>query len=831
MRIRVRLPDEPVVVGGNQKVSEALKLPKMGWVEEGRKGIWLPIRGLTPRHPPVSPPLELGKDLVGIAGDLVGIGDVLAGTTPSSSPKVIGSISAPFSLVWFSDRADSSASSFVLAKVMSSQSVALWMHFKQRVRYLGKNGSSILKLLPLLVMNLWGLVVQNRMQGGSGAYEVPMVPHFPRSARGKRSARKKTEDQQMCAIDLLANLASTLLSEREILPTTDYNVQTSPAVSIHNTVKREKIDAQNSLKFEACDLLSYIEDVHYPENLFKRMKTNDLSNHSMALQATTPEPASLFATSEILHEDAIAQEQNFIGKNDKFVHGSYVISEQCGTENLDSSTVELHDLNEVRSKATFRAEQLDRAVKDDKDVYMSDANNLKNCIENFAASVSSDNNFDIPLDKNNIRKKLLFHNPEDHMDPAADNNSVNSSECTQSVVTCKASRFQHTGESQRIRKLLASRLRKVAPANLQDGKRASYAMENKTSLRGKKMDYTRPRTLMKSFRKRKLFDHYSASAFDGGICCEANDTWSSMKVTKSCNSSSDYHVKFKIKSFEVPELIVEVPETTTIGSLKRTIREAITAILGGKLHVGVLLQGKKVTDDSKTLQQAGISQSDKFGDLGFILEPNIRHVPENLTCPRDSHLLSLGCAPDQLDKFPPVTPSAIDRFALDDATQNCLKAAPESDRDSVQSQTNASSSEKQIASSLPLVVVPPPLNEEAMAVVPFHNKPKSKSCQVGQRRVRRPFTVAEVEALVQAVEKLGTGRWRDVKLCEFENEKHRTYVDLKDKWKTLVHTARISPQQRRGEPVPQELLDRVLSAHCYWTKQQMNLQVKPLPAS
>ncbi|KAG7030714.1 Telomere repeat-binding protein 4, partial [Cucurbita argyrosperma subsp. argyrosperma] len=63
-------------------------------------------------------------------------------------------------------------------------------------------------------------------------------------------------------------------------------------------------------------------------------------------------------------------------------------------------------------------------------------------------------------------------------------------------------------------------------------------------------------------------------------------------------------------------------------------------------------------------------------------------------------------------------------------------------------------------------------------------------------------------------------RWRDVKFRAFENADHRTYVDLKDKWKTLVHTARISPQQRRGEPVPQELLDRVLAAHAYWSQHQ-----------
>ncbi|RWW79302.1 hypothetical protein BHE74_00012417 [Ensete ventricosum] len=147
----------------------------------------------------------------------------------------------------------------------------------------------------------------------------------------------------------------------------------------------------------------------------------------------------------------------------------------------------------------------------------------------------------------------------------------------------------------------------------------------------------------------------------------------------------------------------------------------------------------------------------------------------------------------------------------------------ESDHDSVPSPTDAASSpEKTKANSLALVAVPP-MDTEALAMVPLRNKPKRS--EATQRRVRRPFSVAEVEALVQAVEKLGTGRWRDVKLCAFENAKHRTYVDLK--WKTLVHTARISPQQRRGEPVPQELLDRVLSAQAYWSQQQAKLLLKP----
>ncbi|XP_024520366.1 telomere repeat-binding protein 1-like [Selaginella moellendorffii] len=121
-----------------------------------------------------------------------------------------------------------------------------------------------------------------------------------------------------------------------------------------------------------------------------------------------------------------------------------------------------------------------------------------------------------------------------------------------------------------------------------------------------------------------------------------------------------------------------------------------------------------------------------------------------------------------------------------------------------------------------------------------------------KRRIRRPFTISEVEALVYAVEKLGLGRWRDVKLWAFDQAKHRTYVDLKvntkklswiskflslcykvswifilqDKWKTLVHTARIAPHQRRGEPVPQELLERVIRAQNYWTARQAKQQAE-----
>lgn len=54
------------------------------------------------------------------------------------------------------------------------------------------------------------------------------------------------------------------------------------------------------------------------------------------------------------------------------------------------------------------------------------------------------------------------------------------------------------------------------------------------------------------------------------------------------------------------------------------------------------------------------------------------------------------------------------------------------------------------------LVAVPAINMEALAVIPFRRKPGNPD--FAQRRIRRPFSVSEVEALVQAVEKLGTGR-------------------------------------------------------------------------
>jgi len=58
-------------------------------------------------------------------------------------------------------------------------------------------------------------------------------------------------------------------------------------------------------------------------------------------------------------------------------------------------------------------------------------------------------------------------------------------------------------------------------------------------------------------------------------------------------------------------------------------------------------------------------------------------------------------------------------------------------------------------------MIPVALNELSSQSQPPSRKSRrseQQQQQAAQRRIRRPFSVAEVEALVQAVEKLGTGR-------------------------------------------------------------------------
>lgn len=377
--------------------------------------------------------------------------------------------------------------------------------------------------------------------------------------------------------------------------------------------------------------------------------------------------------------------------------------------------------------------------------------------ENVGCKIEDINDKQMTNEAPNNGKPPVVNNLDSNVNLVVRDDDESSSWCAQpQTLNNKTFRPPSRIGDRRIRRLSASKQWKVAPKLNNDAELLKPVCHNKKTCYKHQRDYP--------FKKRRLYelenpsdsDNRSGSPRKGSI----EDESSLGGAQDPGFQAQDSHVKLKIKSFRVPEFFIEIPETATVSSLKRTVMEAVTAIFSGELDVGVMLQGKRIRDDNKTLLQTGICHDKELDALGFTLEPNRLQDPPN---------------------------SAANEVVM--VTNSISRKITESDNDDIS------------------------VDNDSRALATINNNHGT----VAQRRIRRPFSVSEVEALVEAVEKLGTGRWRDVKLRAFDDAKHRTYVDLKDKWKTLVHTARISAQQRRGEPVPQELLDRVLEAHAYWS--------------
>ncbi|PWA63606.1 Homeodomain-like protein [Artemisia annua] len=361
----------------------------------------------------------------------------------------------------------------------------------------------------------------------------------------------------------------------------------------------------------------------------------------------------------------------------------------------------------------------------------------------------------------------------------------------------------------RIRKML-TRYRKVTSTK-------DYELSNPTSGRVKplyqnrKHIYKRERCQVDAASKRRKVVHQSSkNAYIQGACNES--------IVKNSNGDKTHtraapnEVKFSINSFKVPELYFEIPEIATIGSLKRTVMNALKDKLRGELHVGILLKGRKVRDNNRTLQEMGISHNCDLGTMGFTLETSLLEASPS-AIQQEQPLSSAS----------PITDVGYSSSSLYHDLDTYLDNYVDKNQESIPKKTEVLTQEK-VADSKALVPVTA-VTTKALSDIVVNYNPKKK-CEVSQRRIRRPFSKSEVEALVEAVEFLGPGRWREVKNRAFDDADHRTCVDLKDKWKTLTHTASIPPQQRRGELVPQHLLDRVQAAHEYWSNYQIKHDLK-----
>ncbi|KAG8496393.1 hypothetical protein CXB51_007602 [Gossypium anomalum] len=701
--------------------------------------------------------------------------------------------------------------------------------------------------------------LQKRLNYGFNGYQVPATPRATRSARKRVPFKKRVEDNRISAFDLLATVAGKLLLDKE---STSVSSNTSSAEDQskveNNTVKEERRDGNQSSKLETCD--QYSNDRELRSCSFRESPSLKNDTHFGLTSVVT--------TSDCSERSGVLKLMNGKIKNEtgclpcKVETGPFLCGASGGRIKL-----------EFENKGPIH-EELDRTDK------LSIREVADTCPLEDPVVVDGKPPLLVSSDSSGKTHSYGFNNhlssfpgKRDDLKVVSRDDDEKSSGCTYLGPIKKPFRPTPLIGDRRIRKTMTSKYLKVAP-RLNDVT-LSNSDENLKSAYCDRSAYKRIRSERNyPFKKRKFLHYSSVSNSDGGISSEgisdspeqsingnASGVYPKMRgvtgesplLADQCKSfhSRDSH---GMRAFDgvihmVPELFIEIPESATIGSLKRTVMEAVTAILGGGLRIGVLLQGKKVRDDNKTLLQTGISRDNQMDALGFSLEPNPSqtfpsHCPGGspLTFPCDTPL-PLASLQEEAEfllettfffmslhgfetrSLYPATPGLVTRVTHDPSHEPHMPNLGhfvESDHDSAPSPTDMSL-DKSRTDSKALVAVPA-ISVEALDVVPAHRK--SKRSEVVQRRIRRPFSVAEVEALVQAVEKLGTGRWRDVKLRAFDNAKHRTYVDLKDKWKTLVHTARISPQQRRGEPVPQELLDRVLTAHAYWSQQQAKQQLK-----
>ncbi|XP_020695415.1 telomere repeat-binding protein 2-like [Dendrobium catenatum] len=627
------------------------------------------------------------------------------------------------------------------------------------------------------------MVFQKKLDVGFIGCQIPTMPRFPRSARGKRSPPKKVENNQMHPFDLLATVAGELLEKRE---SSCSLYETAERTKNHvNTIKQKHLDNGSPSKSDVFD------------------------------QGSCDEGS--FVARFVSHEERRAASALALVKSD--------VSEKDGFARKSAQSIGTLKCELQKLKATVSLKNDRIGIHNLEDPMILDSKAI--------ALVSSDSSVELtPSVDYHSAYSSSFQSVKDGAELVVDkDDDENSSGRTHNCALYSKAFKPHCTVERRVRKMTTSNYWKAdREAMINDGER--WNREIKPALHSRKLSYTRQRTQRCSFKRKKLLERFSSSASNGGFCSQdvpdslvkcdtkfdSSDPQAHLNDAqgRSCSTtdqrlsyeSADHPVKLSIKSFRVPELFIEIPANATVGSLKRTVMEAVTAVLSGGLRVGVLLQGKKIRDDNKTLVQAGISNTDKLDNLGFTLEPNPNRAPP----PHKSNSREPESPNKILSHADQATPDTITQPPPPNTTANCT----DSDHDSVHSHANPSSSVDQMYDNSKALVPILAVKSDALSVIPLRNSRRSEMV----RRIRRPFSVSEVEALVQAVEKLGTGRWRDVKLRAFDSVKHRTYVDLKDKWKTLVHTARISPQQRRGEPVPQDLLDRVLSAHAYWCQQQ-----------
>ncbi|KAG6665801.1 telomere repeat-binding protein 4-like isoform X1 [Carya illinoinensis] len=601
------------------------------------------------------------------------------------------------------------------------------------------------------------MVFKKRLDPAINGFRVPTIPRAPRSVRRRRPLCNKVEDGRLCAFELLASIAGKLLQESESSASSNASER-----SDHATGKNVKQEHQ-------------VEDKPFKEGWIYQGRCGDgyfafeVASQNICHKSTLKESCSHADSDGILECNSIINNSDCSRKVSANVSefGTKYSEVEGGSSHFGES-FDANVNNEIERQQEVQGLETEGANT------CSSKDSMELC-QKPTAVINTDSNVGLPLCEDTASDACFSRYRNDVMLGSRDDDE-NFSRCFKPRTKAKDFRSPSRIAERRIKKFLTSRYWKAAPKlkdcelSRSDGGLKQFYHKRKPSRNRERYQ----RDML--FKKRKMFDQSSVVISVGGFSSESVSNSSKKGMTEDKDDSAimlhgangvkkvsssvighvpfhskDSHVKFSIKSFKVPELLIDVPETTTVGSLKRTVMGAVTSVLGGGLCVEVLLQGKKVRDDNRTLLQTGISSKDNLDSLGFELEPSIVQTPPPL-CSSDFHpILSCDSSP-LLTRFPGNTIVEICDPLVDPSVMNSGSHV-ESGHEIVSSHIDTTDKSKPDSQAL---VALPAKSMEALTLIPLNQK--TRHSELAQRRTRRPFSVSEVESLVHAVEKLGTGR-------------------------------------------------------------------------
>ncbi|KAL6979161.1 hypothetical protein U1Q18_020827 [Sarracenia purpurea var. burkii] len=301
------------------------------------------------------------------------------------------------------------------------------------------------------------MVLQKRLDYGFNGYQVPPTPRATRSARKIRSViRKKVDDNQMCAFDLLATVAGKLLLEGEGSPSSSAGKELCP--SVKDSVKKEQHDEDYLSKVEHCEqgscdrsfsiseLVSQAPVLDHSLKEITRAHIDDC--WGLASVITTSDCSEKGGSGEKLVVNGKSKTQfgSFASKVEAASSGYYQESCDCTLNHENKKQIKM----ELPKTGNYtNSSRDDLAVRDNKP----------------SPLVSVDNSLTLPLCTDHVSCGSFpaSRASRDDVKFVIRDDDENSSGCTQPSPTTKTFRPPPCIGDRRIRKRLASKYWKVTP--------------------------------------------------------------------------------------------------------------------------------------------------------------------------------------------------------------------------------------------------------------------------------------------------------------------------------------------------------------------------------